>query len=110
MSFRILEPEVMVLKSLGENKDNRGNVIGYEHESVTRFKDEIIDDSEVSPMLIELYDKGDKHVRSIMVRLDKDNNPVDDVPEPKEAPAPDVIPAKGGDRKRSAVRQSDEGE
>lgn len=65
MPYEVLQNEVTVLKSVGEHVDpNTGKVLGHDHQSVTWFKGDIIPDSEISPVVVELYESGDAHTLS----------------------------------------------
>jgi hypothetical protein len=55
-----------VLKAVGEMKDDDGNFRFYDHESVVRSRGDILDDSDVSPVVRELLDKGDPKNPSVV--------------------------------------------
>jgi hypothetical protein len=95
MPFRILLEEVSVLHSVGEFFDANGKSLGHEHESKMYFKDDILADEEISPAVIKLYDDGDTHTRTVIVRVDAKGKAVDDAPEPEEKVQEPVI-SKGG--------------
>lgn len=56
--FRILLPAVNILRALDEFKRPDGSV-AYEHESVLYLQDEIVDENDISPVFLKLYDEGD---------------------------------------------------
>lgn len=43
----------------------------YEHESNVWLPEEIIPDEEISPVVVDKYDDGDEHIRSLIKRVGK---------------------------------------
>lgn len=80
MPYKVLADEVNILKKVGEFRSPEGNLIGYDHDSVLYFKDDIVEDENISPVVLERYEAGDAHTRSMIVRVDKRGRPVDTLP------------------------------
>ena len=71
MPYQVLADELTVLEKIGEVQTADGKHLGYEHRSVTYLKDEILDDSQVSPVVTKLYNEKDPHTRKVLRRLTK---------------------------------------
>lgn len=65
-SYLVLKEAVNVLKSNGAFKDFQGNIVGYDHESVTYLQGTVIPEDEISPVVIALYNDNDKHTLSCL--------------------------------------------
>ena len=69
MPYEVLVDGLSVLKANDTYKDNDGKVIGYDHVGVIREQGEILEDSEVSPVIQKLYEDGDEHVTSTLKKV-----------------------------------------
>jgi hypothetical protein len=72
MPYEVICPEdtsVTVLQALNEVKDLDGRVIGYDHKAVYHESGDVLDDSEVSPVIRDLLEAGDPHVCSILRKV-----------------------------------------
>jgi hypothetical protein len=72
---------VTVLRALNEVKDLDGRIIGYDHSAVYHESGDVLDDSEVSPVIRDLLEAGDPHVcavlRKVPARKKTEEKPVD---------------------------------
>lgn len=99
----IADGAVDLLVKVGEWRTPEGNVISYDH-IVKSFgpgdivEDSLVDNEVLSPVVIQAYDKGEKHIRSLIVRVDEKGEPVDEVPEAevKEQSEPVTVKSAGG--------------
>lgn len=111
MPFLIIGDEVSLHKKVGEFTNEEGKILAYDHESVVYLQGEIVPDEEVSPVTLQQYERGDKHIRSLIVKCDENGKPTDDVPEPSmNEPVgvqPSVVSAGGT---TGVVQQTDTGE
>lgn len=96
--YKVLLPEVSILKALGEHRNAAGDLLGYDHESVTYFQNDLVDGSDISPAFLELYGEGDEHARACVQQIiegefiadetikeiDNSSSSEDDIPEPFE--------------------------
>jgi len=57
--FKVVADELSVPRSLGKNHDLYGNEIGYSHINKTWLKGEVLDEKDVSPVVIESIDNGE---------------------------------------------------
>lgn len=69
MPYRVLVDQTQVLNDLSPRVLDDGRQIGYDHESLVWYKDEVIPDDKISPVVVKLYDEGDAHTRSILERV-----------------------------------------
>ena len=69
MPYEVTAPSLALLRSIGEYRDEDGKLIEHQHESVVRMQGAIVEDEDVSPVVKELYAKGDAHVTSVIKRL-----------------------------------------
>jgi hypothetical protein len=72
MPYEVICPEgtsVTILKALNEVKDLDGRVIGYDHRADYHESGDVLDDNEVSPVLLDLLEAGDPHVNSILRKV-----------------------------------------
>lgn len=102
MPYRVIAEEgmsVSILKKIGDWKTPQGDIIQEDHESVPRLAGEILNDDDVAPSVVALYDARDPHVRSYLLRIDEKGNEVDTAPsQVLQAPEPgDPIPSADGD-------------
>lgn len=70
MPYEVIAEDATVPKSLGRVVDRNGN----EYEENVSFvypKGTVLDDKDVSPTIIRLYEEGDEHVRSILKETDE---------------------------------------
>lgn len=82
MPYKVIAEAALILKSLGELKDDDGKVVGYDHVSIPHLKDDILEDSEISPVLKKLYEDADEHVRSVIVKVGEEaKDEIDDIEE-----------------------------
>lgn len=80
---------VTLLKALGERFSDSGEVIGYEHQSVTYPLGAVIPASEISPVVLQDYANGDERLRRLIELVD-DVEVVSDTVE-EEAPAEEPV-------------------
>ena len=79
---------VSIYKKVGETRNPTNNeVIGFEHESITYLPDQVIAETEISPVVITQYQSEDPHLRSLIVLCDKKGNPLDEMPKVEEPEA-----------------------
>lgn len=80
--FRVIKDAVSLLISHSSYVDPlTDKVIGYDHETITVFGGQEIDESKISPIVVKLYDSGDEHTRSVIERIeDLDDSEADVVP------------------------------
>lgn len=71
MPYEVLQEEVTLLRANDTFKNEKNEVTGYDQESVLRTKGEIVEDDQVHPNVVKLYDDGDEHTRSVIKRLSK---------------------------------------
>lgn len=71
MPYHVISPTpITLLKKVGELRaQNSNELVGYEHDSVLRFPGEVVDDEDVSPVVVEAYEKGDKHTLGIIKKV-----------------------------------------
>lgn len=72
--YKVLVAELSVPRSIGELRDIYGNVVGYSHINRTFYQNDVLDESEVSPVVQELVEKGD------YTRLEKVSDDVESGP------------------------------
>jgi hypothetical protein len=78
MPYRVTcaeDTSISVLRSLSTVKDEDGKVLGYDHESVSYHNGDVIEDDDVSPAVVTLYDAGDAHTTSILKREARKGRP-----------------------------------
>lgn len=102
MPYKVIAEEggsVSILKKVGDWKTPQGDIIQEDHESVPRVAGEILNDDDVAPSVVALYDAGDPHVRSYLMRIDGKGKEVDSAPaKVLQAPEPgDPIPSADGE-------------
>lgn len=66
MPYEVTADEVVILKAENVYKDDRDNVIGYDHTSVLYRKGEIVKDEDISPVVLEQIEAGDEHLLSLI--------------------------------------------
>lgn len=72
MPYETLIDSAQVLKPVGEVLDAKGEVWGIEHVSVIYpEKGTIIDDADVSPVVIKAIESGDKWTASVIKKVAK---------------------------------------
>lgn len=69
--YRVLVPELSVPRSIGELRDIYGNVVGHSHVNRTYFEGDVLEESDVSPVVQEQVDSGE------YTRLEKVSDNVD---------------------------------
>lgn len=70
MPYKVLQQEVTLLEKIGEirSADNEHH-LAWEHRSHTYFKDEIVEDEKLSPVVKDAYEAGDAHTRHLIKKL-----------------------------------------
>lgn len=75
MPFEVLVDGATIMRAVKVYKDDGGKVIegstGYEHEGSVRLRGEILEDDEVSPLIVQQYDAGNEHTRRMIKRISK---------------------------------------
>lgn len=95
MPYQVIAAEgvsVSILKKVGDWKTPDGHIIQEDHESIPRLAGEVLQDDDVAPSVIALYEAGDPHVRSYLMRVDAKGAAQDDAPEKvlaAEEPSPE---------------------
>lgn len=104
MPYRVIAEEgtsVSILKKVGEWKSSDGHILQEDHESVPRVDGEILADDEVAPSIVALYEGGDQHVRSYLVRVndkgETNDTPAEPVEKAAKPPAEEPRIVSGGD-------------
>lgn len=69
MPYKVLQQEVQILKPIGEIKTPDGKIVAIEHKSEIHFKDDVIEDNEISPIIVKAYEDGDEHTRHILKKV-----------------------------------------
>src|SRR5688572_23991713 len=59
MAYKVLVDELQVLEAIGEFHDPNDNFVGYDHVANLWFKDEVIPDNKVSPVIKEAIEDED---------------------------------------------------
>ena len=59
-----------VLHSYGPVTDLDAKILGYQHYTEVLHNGDIIDDKEISPVVVALLDEGDEHVNSYLSRIE----------------------------------------
>lgn len=95
MPYKVLVAELGLLEQIGEIKDNFGNHVAFEHQTVTYYQDDLVPDDKVSPVVKELYENGDEHTIGILEYVSDETE--------KEAPK-----ARGGRPKKVVEENSEE--
>lgn len=103
MPFKVIsEVPVDLLIKVGEYRDAQGNLINYDHVSRVYYHDDIVEDAlnegeELSPVVVEDYEKGKERIRRLIVKVDSKGKPVDESPEPMKAEEPEMVTSGSGD-------------
>jgi nitrogen fixation-related uncharacterized protein len=66
---------ISVLKCTSQFEDERGRM-QYQNVSITRFQDEVLPETEITPPLIKQYDDGEQHVHSFLIETDESGDPL----------------------------------
>lgn len=62
---------VSVLKAVGERVTDEGKVVGYEHLNFVRYRADILDDEDVSPVMRDLLEQPEEGINAEGVRTAK---------------------------------------
>lgn len=67
--YEVIANEVSILKAHSTYTNDNGNVIGYDHESITYLKGAVIDEEDISPVVIKQFNDGDERTISLIRKL-----------------------------------------
>jgi hypothetical protein len=69
--FKVIHSDVVtVLKSMGQTETADGKTM-YDHLANTYAPDEVIPETEISPVVIESYDNEEDHIRGLLLECDE---------------------------------------
>lgn len=71
MPYEVIAPAVSVLYKIGEVRTDEGKLIGHEHKSVLHGQGDVVTDEDISPVVVQMYNDGDAHVRSVLKKVAK---------------------------------------
>lgn len=95
MPYRVKADELSVLRALGPAREVDG-VKYYDHDSLLWYKDDVIPDDQISPVVTEAYARGDEHVLSVLEKIEGGSKT-------KQA---DVQPASEGDTEAETPKRA----
>jgi hypothetical protein len=94
LPYRVKIDELSVLRALGPAREEDGRKY-YDHDSVTWYKDDVIPDDQISPVVIEAYERGEEHTLSVLEKVQGGSRKAQaDAPADSDGDTPDETPKR----------------